>query len=485
MTRDLLLCCLLAGGCVDPGTAKPDPEDSRPTPVGTDSQSTTSDSVTRPTDTAETTGEPPCPDKKGLYSVFKDRDGDGFGDLYQHEAACEGDPPPPGWVTDSTDCDDTRADVHPGAVDGTDNDVDEDCDGMANCGLGRIYKGDLTFTGDSAPDDMAAFCASYEMLDGDVYVADTNTLTDFSPLSCLCEVCWSCGYFSGGYFRISNAPNLASFHGLESLKRVGYIAFSGTSIRDLAGLERLEYAGGLSTGTETTSFRGVDSLRWVPSITLRGDTVRSLEGLEAVDTVRSLYIDLPAVESFVGLDNLEALDGGLSIDFHGREVSPGFARLVSLGEMNGAGRLEVTNAVSLRGLETIERLDYAHLGGDSLLNLDGLGSLETVDDLSASGPNLQNIDGLSGLTMVGQEVSVTQTEVLADLDGFWSLREAGGIYITDNASLVSVAGLRNVESVDTLVIQNNPNLPDAEVEALIRAIGEANIGTLDVRDNGG
>jgi len=59
----------------------------------------------------------------GIY--YPDNDGDGFGDLQAGRLLCD---MVPGWTEDSTDCDDTRAQVHPGATercDGLDNDCDE------------------------------------------------------------------------------------------------------------------------------------------------------------------------------------------------------------------------------------------------------------------------------------------------------------------------------------------------------------------------
>ena len=59
----------------------------------------------------------------GVY--YPDMDGDGFGDPDAGRLLCE---EVPGWIEDSTDCDDARPRVHPGATercDGFDNDCDE------------------------------------------------------------------------------------------------------------------------------------------------------------------------------------------------------------------------------------------------------------------------------------------------------------------------------------------------------------------------
>lgn len=55
---------------------------------------------------------------------FADADGDGFGDVSVEEEACQ---EPPGFVSNTDDCDDLRVDVHPNAQEIC-NEIDDDCD---------------------------------------------------------------------------------------------------------------------------------------------------------------------------------------------------------------------------------------------------------------------------------------------------------------------------------------------------------------------
>jgi len=118
MASDLLLLPFLLA-CTDPGV-KPS-ESGRESTFPTDSLV---DSTRTDSDTTESTQDSPltepCEDE-GAY--YQDVDGDGYG--ARREWQCE---PAPGWVDLSGDCDDTDPDVHPGAEDVLDNDVDEDCD---------------------------------------------------------------------------------------------------------------------------------------------------------------------------------------------------------------------------------------------------------------------------------------------------------------------------------------------------------------------
>ena len=57
---------------------------------------------------------------------YLDLDGDGYGGALSAEDACTA---PEGTVTDGSDCDDSNADIHPGAVENCDL-IDNDCDGL-------------------------------------------------------------------------------------------------------------------------------------------------------------------------------------------------------------------------------------------------------------------------------------------------------------------------------------------------------------------
>src|SRR5690606_6759271 len=61
---------------------------------------------------------------------YADADGDGFGDASATVRACA---PPPGFVANADDCDDTDAAINPDAAEVC-NEVDDDCDGAIDEG---------------------------------------------------------------------------------------------------------------------------------------------------------------------------------------------------------------------------------------------------------------------------------------------------------------------------------------------------------------
>jgi hypothetical protein len=79
-----------------------------------------------------------CDDKidEGLDRAvyYPDFDGDGYGDPAGGLEDCD---PPQDYVTDGSDCDDTRDSVNPGAIDAAGDGVDADCDGV-DCTIGEL-----------------------------------------------------------------------------------------------------------------------------------------------------------------------------------------------------------------------------------------------------------------------------------------------------------------------------------------------------------
>lgn len=63
---------------------------------------------------------------------FRDADVDDFGTANESVTAC-GVAPPSGYTSNSTDCDDTVAAIHPGAIEIAGDEVDQDCDGLETC----------------------------------------------------------------------------------------------------------------------------------------------------------------------------------------------------------------------------------------------------------------------------------------------------------------------------------------------------------------
>lgn len=68
---------------------------------------------------------------------YQDADGDGFGNV---NVLTQSATQPAGFVADNSDCNDTNANVRPGAAEVCGNDIDENCDGLAAACTGTWYR---------------------------------------------------------------------------------------------------------------------------------------------------------------------------------------------------------------------------------------------------------------------------------------------------------------------------------------------------------
>ncbi|MCB9764220.1 MAG: hypothetical protein H6739_30895 [Alphaproteobacteria bacterium] len=113
----------------------------------------------------------------GGGTYYADSDGDGYGSPDYTRQACEA---PAGYVSDSSDCDDSDASSYPGAIEDCDQD-DDDCDGTVDEGATTTYYLDLD--GDGYGDDgyTAEACSAptsyYVTSGGDCDDADS----DYNP----------------------------------------------------------------------------------------------------------------------------------------------------------------------------------------------------------------------------------------------------------------------------------------------------------------
>ncbi len=65
----------------------------------------------------------------GLLTYYVDADSDGYGTSESVQATPPG---PPGYATNSLDCDDANASINPGAVEVLGDGIDNDCDGITD-----------------------------------------------------------------------------------------------------------------------------------------------------------------------------------------------------------------------------------------------------------------------------------------------------------------------------------------------------------------
>ncbi|MEP7015535.1 MAG: MopE-related protein, partial [Verrucomicrobiota bacterium] len=91
-----------------------------------------------------------------VRTFYRDADGDGYGDPNVSSDSCSA---PAGYVADNTDCDDTNAAVHPGAVEVCDG-IDNNCDGQIDEGVMTTFYLDSDGDGYGDPNTTTEACSA-------------------------------------------------------------------------------------------------------------------------------------------------------------------------------------------------------------------------------------------------------------------------------------------------------------------------------------
>jgi hypothetical protein len=104
------------------------------------------------TDLTDTSVETDCP----IRIFYVDEDGDGYGDATQWMESCE---QPSGTVYDSTDCDDSNPNVNISATE-TCNELDDNCDGVVDNGVGSMWYADVDGDGFGNPNNRQQACTA-------------------------------------------------------------------------------------------------------------------------------------------------------------------------------------------------------------------------------------------------------------------------------------------------------------------------------------
>jgi hypothetical protein len=108
------------------------------------------------------------------FVFYLDNDGDGYGDVNSSIFTCF---QPYGYVTDSTDCNDVKVDIHPGAPEIC-NSIDDNCNGQIDEGLpSTIYFQDADGDGYGNPLVTVSACAGAPV----GYVSDSTDCDDTNP----------------------------------------------------------------------------------------------------------------------------------------------------------------------------------------------------------------------------------------------------------------------------------------------------------------
>lgn len=193
-------------------------------------------------------------------------------------------------------------------------------------------------------------------------------------------------------------------------------------------------------------------------------------GLESILCIWDdlLVISNPDLQSLKGLDNLERVTSAVGIAYNeSLQTLEGLNSLENIYSLELDHNPLLVNLQALANLSEIKTLNIKF--NDSLENLDGLDNLGPILQCTicqfriTDNPMLRNIDALAGITEIwDMSTIISDNPSLESLEGFRNLATVGPLVITGNSSLIDVDGLRSLERINggDLTISENASLED-------------------------
>ncbi|MSQ02580.1 MAG: hypothetical protein EXR71_11950 [Myxococcales bacterium] len=294
---------------------------------------------------------------------------------------------------------------------------------------------------------------------GSLFIGYTS-ITDLRPLSALTSV--------GVYLSVADNPKLTSMGGMSSLVAIGgaVIVANNPALLDLDAFAWL---------TE------LDEL-WV----VGNASLPDLQGLASLQRVNGLlaFDGNQGLLSFAGLESLTEV--GTELVFAGGPVLDGES-LIALTAVGGRMSLQSDFQEELTGFNALTRVGGLGIRGNTVLTeVSGFGSLTAVTgDVEISyNPALLRLPDFA-IADIGGDLDVVDNDSLTTLAGLESVRTVGGALTLDgNETLMDVTALWDVESVDSLVITDNPALANDYANDLWAEIPNVVSGVVTISGNG-
>lgn len=324
----------------------------------------------------------------------------------------------------------------------------------------QIIEGNLELRGAITSLDTIRAFRSLKAVNGDLFLSYLFNVEAIIGFDSILHI--------GGHLALTDFHELNILDAFENLESIGenleinFLNIPGS----IHFFPRLRYTGGrinIEAG-EINTITGFDSLIYI------GDDLRFWE-----------VTGLTTIDAFA---NLERIDGGLHIvrildagHFHGfpklKIVKGDVAVLSFLDSLSGFGLLdtiggsfELLQNDSLREMHAFQNVRYV---GDNvriesnplLKSFSGLNLLDSIynDLIVSENASLDTLATFEKLAWIGDVCHIQQNQNLRSLNFLHTLASADDIVIQNNASLLSLSGLENIEKIGNDVrVENNSGL---------------------------
>lgn len=303
----------------------------------------------------------------------------------------------------------------------------------------NAFDGDITLSTQQEVEDFGS--NDYNVIKGNMTI--TGSVTSLLPLQTI-EI------IEQG-LSLENTSNLNNFEGLNNLKTIGYINYSGFKVENNDQLE---------------NFSGLNNLELVQGETTikNNPNLITLEGLDSLTDVYGGDFRIQnchALQNLAGLENLGFVDYFLYL-FDNSLLND----ISALNKLYFVKRIYIDNNDSLEIINGFEALINTEglivENNENLTHILGFDVLASISDVItfSRNPKLTNLNFLQNITNT-EYINIIENDILANFDGFQNLTTVTyNMFIRENNNLNSLFGLESLNQVDKLEIQNNDLLDD-------------------------
>ena len=250
----------------------------------------------------------------------------------------------------------------------------------------------------------------------------------------------------------------------------------------------------LSRNDPITNLNGLQKIKSIKGglDIFRNASLENLDGLSALEDIQGFLTirDNPELKSITGISTLIAVNGNLTISDNPKLEN--LMGLQNVGIVLMTLTIEDNNSlVDLTGLGGLAILqgDFQIIGNENLASLNGLGtSLQNIrGNLTIrESPNLEEFEGLKNIQSIDGNVELAGLSRLRDLVGFTQLETIGGSFLIEELSVIeSLIGLVNLKEIGSVfTIKENNSLKRLTGPALLNTLNtliiESNPELLDL-----